>query len=175
VACCHGRRSRARQFKGGKRFLCAVGSDALRYGWFVLGSSGGCMNPAQTTLDGALKEALRPDASALLVIDMQNDFCAPGGYIDTVMGKDISAVAGICDNLKQLVQTARWRKSPVSWLAADYSHDRSPASMLRKLRQRGVTAVCCEPGSWGADWFCVRPDDGETVIVKHNYSGFSGT
>lgn len=133
------------------------------------------MNPAQTTLDGALKEALRPDASALLVIDMQNDFCAPGGYIDKVMGKDISAVAGICDNLKQLVQTARSRKIPVIWIAADYSHDRIPASMLRKLRQRGVTAVCCEPGSWGANWFCVRPDDGETVIVKHNYSGFSGT
>lgn len=133
------------------------------------------MNPAQVTQNGALEEALRPDASALLVIDMQNDFCAPGGYIDKVMGKDVSGASAICDNLVQLVQTARSRKIPIIWIAADYSPDRIPASMSRKLRQRGITAVCCEPGSWGADWFCVHPEQGETVIVKHNYSGFSGT
>ncbi|WP_397473402.1 cysteine hydrolase family protein [Pusillimonas sp.] len=133
------------------------------------------MNAIHPVQDGPLDEALRPDAAALVVIDMQNDFCAPGGYIDTVMSKDVSAAAGICENLTRLVQAARSRKVPVIWIAADYSHERIPASMLRKLRQRGITAVCCEPGTWGADWFCVRPDAGEKVITKHNYSGFSGT
>lgn len=122
-----------------------------------------------------LHDALQPSASALVVIDMQNDFCAPGGYIDKVMGKDVAAAAAIVENLNCLVQAAREQKVPVIWIAADYSHDRIPASMLRKLRQRGITAVCCEPGTWGADWFGVRPQNSETVVVKHNYSGFSGT
>jgi len=133
------------------------------------------MNTAQTLQDGPLCETLRPESAALLVIDMQNDFCAPGGYIDKVMGKDVNAAAGICDNLSRLLQAARTHKVPVLWIGADYSHDRIPASMLRKLRQRGITAVCCEPGTWGADWFCVNPEPGEPVIIKHNYSGFSGT
>lgn len=133
------------------------------------------MNTSQTLQDSPLHEALRPANAALLVIDMQNDFCASGGYIDKVMGKDVSAAAGICGNLESLVQAARAHKVPIVWIAADYSHDRIPASMLRKLRQRGITAVCCEPGTWGADWFCVRPDATEAVVTKHNYSGFSGT
>ncbi|HUH87835.1 MAG TPA: isochorismatase family cysteine hydrolase [Pusillimonas sp.] len=123
----------------------------------------------------ALADALRSDASALLVIDMQNDFCAPGGYIDAVMGKDVAAAAGICKNLQQLLAAARDNHVPVFWIGADYSHDRIPASMLRKLRLRGITATCCEPGSWGAQWFCVSPAQDEAVFIKHNYSGFSGT
>jgi len=132
------------------------------------------MSTPNTTQDG-LRQALRRDASALLVIDMQNDFCAPGGYIDTVMNKDVAAASGICKNLQQLLETARQGTVPVFWIGADYSHDRIPASMLRKLRQRGITAICCEPGTWGAEWFCVMPGPEEQILIKHNYSGFSGT
>lgn len=133
------------------------------------------MNTPSAVQGNPLQDDLYPKASALLVIDMQNDFCAPGGYIDTVMGKDVTAAAGICNNLARLLQAARAAKVPIFWIGADYSPHRIPASMRRKLRQRGITAVCCEPGTWGADWFCVTPQANEPVIIKHNYSGFSGT
>lgn len=122
-----------------------------------------------------LKHALAPARAALIVIDMQNDFCAPGGYIDRVMGKDVSAAALICPALERLIESARTAGVPVIWIGADYTPDRIPASMQRKLKARGITAICCEPGSWGADWFCVRPGTDEPVIIKHNYSGFAGT
>ena len=122
-----------------------------------------------------LAARLRPEASALLVIDMQNDFCAAGGYIDAVMKKDVGAAATVVEPIERLLAAARARGVPVVWVKADYSHDRIPEPMLAKLRSRGIEAVCCRPGSWGADFFGVHPAAGETQVVKHSYSGFIGT
>ena len=122
-----------------------------------------------------LEDRLSPGHSALVVIDMQNDFCASGGYIDTAMGKDVSAAAAVVTPIQRLLDAARAAAVPVLWVRADYSHDRIPDPMLAKLRARGITAECCKPGTWGHDWFGVRPQDGEAVVTKHTYSGFTGT
>jgi ureidoacrylate peracid hydrolase len=110
-----------------------------------------------------------------VVVDMQNDFCAPGGYIDKTMGKDVSAAAAVAPVIARLVAAARGAGIPVLWLRADYTRERLPDSMKVKLDARGITATCCAPGTWGADWFDAKPADGETVVTKHTYSGFGGT
>lgn len=112
---------------------------------------------------------------ALVVIDMQNDFCAPGGYIDQVMGKDVSGAAAVVPVIDGLVGQARQAGVPVIWVGSDYSVDKIPASMRRKLALRGITAECCKPGTWGSEWFGLQPQAGETVVIKHSYAGFSGT
>lgn len=118
---------------------------------------------------------LEPARCALVVIDMQNDFCAPGGYIDQVMGKDVSGAAPVVPVIDGLVQQARKAGVPVVWVASDYSTDRIPASMRRKLAMRGITAECCKPGTWGAEWFGLAPAPDEALVVKHSYAGFAGT
>jgi len=112
---------------------------------------------------------------ALVIIDMQNDFCAPGGYIDQVMGKDVSGAAAVVPVIEGLVGQARQTGVPVIWVGSDYSVDKIPASMRRKLALRGITAECCKPGTWGSEWFDLQPQAGETVVIKHSYAGFSGT
>jgi ureidoacrylate peracid hydrolase len=123
----------------------------------------------------ALADKLAAADCALLVIDMQNDFCAPGGYIDKTMGKDVSAAATVVAPLQKLIDAARAAKVPVLWVHADYSHARVPDSMRVKLKARGITAECCKPGTWGADWYGVTPAPGEALVAKHTYSGFAGT
>ena len=113
--------------------------------------------------------------SVLMVVDMQNDFCAPGGYIADTMGKDVSAAAAIVPAVDALVRGAREADVPVVWLRADYSHDRIPDSMAVKLAARGIRAECCKPGTWGFDWYGVQPVPGEAIVTKHSYSGFVGT
>lgn len=127
------------------------------------------------TLPLTLSEKLAPRSSALVVVDMQNDFCAPGGYVDRVMGKDVSAAAAVAAVIDRLLAAARAAAVPVVWLRADYSRARIPDSMKVKLEARGISATCCAPGTWGADWFAAAPAGGEAVVTKHTYSGFSGT
>jgi ureidoacrylate peracid hydrolase len=119
---------------------------------------------------------LAPGHTALLVIDMQNDFCAEGGYVEKVVGKDASACRAVAELIMDLVARARDAGVPVYWLIADYSRDKVPEGMrVRAAARGGNPPVCCAPGSWGAEFFGVAPLSGEPVVVKHNYSGFIGT
>lgn len=133
------------------------------------------MSLADRKLPLALPERLAPQRCVLMIVDMQNDFCAPGGYIDRTMGKDVGAAAAILPTLDALVARARAAGVPVVWLRADYSHDRIPDSMAVKLAARGIQAECCKPGTWGFDWYGLQPQAGEPVVTKHSYSGFIGT
>jgi ureidoacrylate peracid hydrolase len=121
-----------------------------------------------------LAERLAPGRSALIVVDMQNDFCAPGGYVAN-LGRDVTACAAIVPAVNALVDAARADGVPVVWLTAEYEDADVPAPMLAKKREMGVAAVSCAKGTWGAQAFGVAPLEGEMAVVKHCYSGFMGT
>jgi nicotinamidase-related amidase len=123
----------------------------------------------------SLAQIVAPAHTALLVIDMQNDFCAAGGYIDRVIKRDLSACQKVAGPIADLAAAARAAGVPVLWLRANYARDLIPEPMRAKLERQGIADVCCASGSWGADWYGVRPDEGEPVIEKHCYSGFMGT
>lgn len=130
---------------------------------------------AATAWPVTLQAKLAQTRCALLVVDMQNDFCAPGGYIQAVMGKPVDAAATIVPKVNTLVDEARAHQVPVYWIAADYTPEVLPPSMRVKLAARNITAPCCKPGTWGADWFGVSPAAGEPVVIKHTYNAFFET
>jgi ureidoacrylate peracid hydrolase len=128
--------------------------------------------------DAALKaaaERLTPGQTALLVIDMQNDFCAEGGYIESVVGKNAAACRAAAEPIATLVATARTAGVPVYWVRADYRLEKLPAGMAARFAAQGKGRVCCEPDSWGAAFYHCAPAPGESVVTKHCYSGFIGT
>src|SRR5262245_43117165 len=53
-----------------------------------------------------LAEKVNPAHCALIVIDIQNDFCAPGGTVDRE-GGDIARVQTMLPTLKGLIDAAR--------------------------------------------------------------------
>jgi ureidoacrylate peracid hydrolase len=118
---------------------------------------------------------LAPQHTALLVIDMQNDFCAEGGYVETAVGRDASACRAVAEPIKGLVSDARRLGVPVVWVVANYDTARLPAGMQAISRERGITTVCCAPSSWGAELFQLAALPDERIVEKSCYSGFRGT
>ena len=122
-----------------------------------------------------LVERLAPVHTALLIVDMQNDFCAPGGYVETVLGKDAAPCRALVAPIAALAERARRAHVPVLWVRADYSPDKVPPHMALKAHERGTAAPLSHGGTWGAGFFELSPAAGEAVIDKHCFSAFIGT
>ncbi len=127
------------------------------------------MQPALATLE----EKLLPVHTALLVIDMQNDFCAEGGYVHKLRGADMSSSAPLARRIMALVRAARKAGATVLWIRANYEPKYLSEQALAK--QSGSGMVCCAAGSWGWQFFEVAPAPDELIVEKHSYSGFAGT
>lgn len=122
-----------------------------------------------------LEEILDPAHAAVVVVDMQNDFCAEGGYIHATQGADMTGNQALARRVGALVEAARRAGAAVFWIKAVYDHDLIPAPMLSRMLEKGKGAVCCASGSWGADFYEIAPAAGEPVIEKHCYSAFHAT
>ena len=123
-----------------------------------------------------IEDQADPAHTALLVIDMQNDFCAPGGYIDKTSKLDVAGCEKVADAINPLVEAARAAGVKIVWVRANYEKQYLAPPILARHAIRGIEAeVCCAGESWGYDFFRVKPRKGEFFVEKHRYDAFFGT
>ena len=118
-----------------------------------------------------------PARSALVVVDMQNDFCDPTGYYARA-GRDVSALRATIDPVRRLRDRASAAGLPVVFTRLLHDADRGPMEQRHRLVPRRWTAQGSrlEPGSWGAEIVAgLAPRTDEQVIDKAGYSAFDGT
>lgn len=125
--------------------------------------------------------------SALVVVDMQNDFCSAGGYLD-YRGIDYTPDRAPIEPLRRLVPELRARGVPVIWLNWGVRPDllNIPPSLLHAHTLDGSGAGLGEPipggaeilvdGSWGARIVDeLDPGPLDIRVTKHRFSGFWDT
>ncbi|MDP6174559.1 MAG: isochorismatase family cysteine hydrolase [Rhodospirillales bacterium] len=128
-----------------------------------------------TEILSELTDRLNPAHTAVVVIDMQNDFCAEGGYLHNMRGVDMSSNEPLAGRIMNLVGAAREAGAMVIWIKANYEPRYLSGQALLKRQLGGNESVCCAGGSWGWDFYKVEAAPDEWVIEKHTYSGFAGT
>jgi ureidoacrylate peracid hydrolase len=122
-----------------------------------------------------LAEKVDPSHCALLVIDVQNDFAAKGGFFDKV-GGDLSAIQKErVPALLKLIAEARRAGARVIFVQAIYDSENLSAPMRERNARLKMEQPRCLTGSWGAEFYRVRPEPGEHVVIKHRYSAMVNT
>jgi nicotinamidase-related amidase len=125
----------------------------------------------------SLAEVVDLRRTALLVVDVQNDYCAPGGALERE-GGDISMTRAVVPNVIQMVDAARRHGVKVVWIqqtSLPGGASDSPAWIYMK-RRNGLHADRCVDGTWGQRFVDgLRPEGDEPVTKKHRSSGFVGT
>jgi ureidoacrylate peracid hydrolase len=123
--------------------------------------------------------------SALIVVDMQNDFVHRDGNFNHIAREhpeaniDMPFLIGTIPNVKRLVHAFRAAGRPVVYLAhvlkPDYSDAAFPYWRVGIEPASGNRTHCVE-GTWGAQIIGeLAPQEGEYLVVKKGFGGFSNT
>jgi nicotinamidase-related amidase len=114
-------------------------------------------------------EPIEPSSTALIVVDMQNDFVAPGAPLESRAGR------AMVPNLRRVLACCREVGIPVIYTAHVHRPGGCDLGLLAYAAPiaHGEALVDGSPGA--AIFPEIAPDEGEIVIRKHRFSAFFGT
>jgi nicotinamidase-related amidase len=132
-----------------------------------------------------LHELVEPTSTALVIIDMQNDWCSPGGST-ALAGGDMTMFPEIIPRIRRLADVARRVDVPVvnvRMVALEDGKSDSPAWIRLRLRvnrnYNGANEGAIDfvrDGSWGQEFVsALEPKPDDYVVTKLRSSAFHAT
>lgn len=111
-----------------------------------------------------------PARTALLVIDMQNDFIAEGAPMQASAGREM------IPTLRSVIEECRGAGMTVVFTAHSHRRDGSDMGRFKDLYSAIADRRGLITGEEGAEIYPdVAPEDGDIMVNKHRYSAFFAT
>lgn len=124
----------------------------------------------------SLETVLCERKCALILIDVQNEFCHPDGSFGQ-KGLDLSRVKSIIEPLQALIAAARQKGVPVIFIknTEDASTDAEGWVCRPDGDENSPNEGVTRRGTWGAEIYALEPAGGDIVLEKHRFSAFHNT
>jgi len=126
-----------------------------------------------------IADRVRPESTALVLIDMSNDFVHPDGKTARLGGRDVSAAWTAVPAMRRLHAAAR--AAGVTVVHVQHTtlpggaSDSAPWVDARRRATYSVPDICLD-GTWGQEIIPeLQPADGDLTVKKYRYGGFTGT
>lgn len=138
---------------------------------------------ADETVLATWHEQADPAHTALVMVDLQNDFVHPEGWVAEQQVPGFlgdTGISAVLDRSRELLTAAR-QADVLRIFVRMLGDDRYLSGPLKALYARNhghVRPPCVYEDTWGADWvdgLGAGGGDREIVIDKHRYSAFIGT
>lgn len=111
--------------------------------------------------------------SALIIVDMQNDFCHEKGACAICSGKSNPYVDIKVPNIQRMIDSCHELDVPVIFIKTTHQDETDSAAWI--MREDGAKARICRRDSWGTEFYGVVPVDKDIIVNKIRYSAFIGT
>ena len=134
------------------------------------------MDPRLPTDLVPLDEKVDPRHTALLVVDLQNDFCADGCALART-GADMAPPQAAARRMAELIDVARATGVvPIFVRLVGDPHAETDVWVDQRIRRAGAPyKPWATADSFGAAFYLVEPRPNEPVIDKYRYAAFQGT
>ena len=115
-----------------------------------------------------LAEKIKPEHSAVVVIDMQNDFCSPEGVVSCT--RDWRGVQTIIPRLRDFLDKARDRQVRVIFVQMIHEEKDFSGPERELMARWGRQDYACKLGSWGGKFDDnLQPKDTDVIVQKKEW------
>ncbi len=134
--------------------------------------------------------AIDPDSTAVVVVDMQNDFGAEGGMFERA-GIPIGGIQAVIEPTAKVLATARSAGMLIVYLKMEFDSTLANAggtdapNLIKHLGLNVGTSITAPDGrpsrilirdTWNTEILpALTPDPDDVIVSKHRYSGFFET
>lgn len=116
--------------------------------------------------------------TVLVIVDYQNDFCHEDGAINK-LGQPTEGSRAILPNLRELIDAARSAAVPRVFVRVAHSEWTDAPAWQRRGAGGSILDTSRIPvareGTWGVEFYQLKPGPEDLVITKHRYSAFAHT